>query len=142
MFRGDPSIYCKAHRIDQLRQRLELGPGFDDQDLVFPTQLGTPTRYGNLDRRHFKKIIRQANEKIRQGNEVDGVMDPELPTIRLYDLRHTMATLLLSKGVNPKIVSERLGHASITLTLDTYSHVLPTRQPDATQEIERLLFGT
>jgi len=53
-----------------------------------------------------------------------------------------MATLLLSKGVNPKIVSERLGHASIALTLDTYSHVLPTMQKDATEHMEKLMFGT
>jgi integrase len=53
-----------------------------------------------------------------------------------------MATLLLSKGVNPKIVSERLGHPSISLTLDTYSHVLPTMQKEATAEIEKILFGT
>jgi integrase len=63
----------------------------------------------------------------------------KLPEIRLYDLRHTTATLLLSEGVNPKIVSERLGHASIVLTLDTYSHVLPTMQEDATEKLEMLL---
>lgn len=66
----------------------------------------------------------------------------ELREIRLYDLRHTTATLLLSKGVNPKIVSERLGHASIVLTLNTYSHVLPTMQKDATDQTEKLMFGT
>lgn len=48
-----------------------------------------------------------------------------LPRIRFHDLRHTAATLLLGQGVNPKIVSEMLGHASISITLDTYSHVLP-----------------
>ncbi len=53
-----------------------------------------------------------------------------------------MATLLLSQGINPKIVSERLGHSSIALTLDTYLHVLPTMQKDATDQIERLLYGT
>ena len=72
---------------------------------------------------HFKPLLKKAN----------------LPEIRLYDLRHTTATLLLSKGVNPKIVSERLGHASIVLTLDTYSHVLPTMQDDATEKLEMLL---
>jgi integrase len=61
-----------------------------------------------------------------------------LPDIRLYDLRHTTATLLLSAGLNPKIVSERLGHASIVLTLDTYSHVLPTMQREATNELEAI----
>ena len=60
----------------------------------------------------------------------------------MYDLQHTTATLLLSAGENPKVVSERLGHASIVLTLDTYSHVLPTMQKEATNKIEKMMFGT
>jgi integrase len=60
---------------------------------------------------------------------------------RLYDLRHTCATLLLAAGENPKIVAERLGHASIVLTLDTYSHVLPNMQQSATEKLERMLHG-
>ncbi|CAM0497245.1 tyrosine-type recombinase/integrase [Thermoanaerobacter kivui] len=60
--------------------------------------------------------------------------------MRLYDLRHTCATLLLAAGENPKVVSERLGHASITLTLDTYSHVLPDMQKQATDKLEEMLF--
>lgn len=60
---------------------------------------------------------------------------------RLYDLRHTCATLLLAANVNPKIVSERLGHSTITLTLDTYSHVLPTMQRAAADQLETMLFG-
>nr|WP_085113537.1 tyrosine-type recombinase/integrase [Thermoanaerobacterium sp. PSU-2] len=63
-----------------------------------------------------------------------------LSDIRLYDLRHTCATLLLAIGENPKVVSERLGHASITLTLDTYSHVLPDMQKQATDKLEKMLF--
>ncbi|HEX8146578.1 MAG TPA: tyrosine-type recombinase/integrase [Pyrinomonadaceae bacterium] len=59
----------------------------------------------------------------------------------MYDLRHTCATLLLSAGEHPKVVSERLGHASITLTLDVYSHVLPTMQESASQKMESILFG-
>lgn len=116
----------KAHRREQLKARMKINDAYEDNDFVFPSELGTPTLYGNLDRRHFKKIIASAG----------------LPKIRLYDLRHTMATLLLSKGVNPKIVSERLGHSSIALTLDTYSHVLPTMQKDATDHMEKLMFGT
>ncbi len=60
--------------------------------------------------------------------------------IRLYDLRHTTATLLLQAGINPKIVSERLGHSTIVLTLDVYSHVLPNMQKDATDQLEQMLF--
>ena len=114
----------KAHRRVQLEARMKINDAYEDRDLIFPSEIGTATLYGNLDRRHFKKIIKTAG----------------LRRIRLYDLRHTMATLLLSKGVNPKIVSERLGHSSISLTLDTYSHVLPTMQKDATDQIEKLMF--
>ena len=62
-----------------------------------------------------------------------------LPQIRFHDLRHTCATLLLSENVNPKIVSEMLGHATIAITLDTYSHVLPTIQESAAQAMEDAL---
>jgi len=65
----------------------------------------------------------------------------ELPeTLNLYSLRHSCATLLLSAGVNPKVVSERLGHASIVLPLDTYSHV-PDMQQAASNKLEKILFG-
>ena len=115
----------KTHRRVQLENRMLINDAYADCGLVFPSEVGTPTLYGNLDRRHFKKIIKAAR----------------LRKIRLYDLRHTMATLLLLKGVNPKIVSERLGHSSIALTLDTYSHVLPTMQQDATDQMEKLMFA-
>jgi integrase len=62
-----------------------------------------------------------------------------LPQIRFHDLRHTCATLLLSKNVNPKVVSEMLGHATIAITLDTYSHVLPTMQESAAKAMEDAL---
>ena len=60
--------------------------------------------------------------------------------LRLYDLRHTCATLLLAAGINPKVAAERLGHSSITLTMDTYSHVLPTMQAEAAGRLEALLY--
>jgi integrase len=62
-----------------------------------------------------------------------------LPPIRFHDLRHTAATLLLSRGLNPKIVSEMLGHASIAITLDIYSHVLPHMQQQAADAMDDLL---
>jgi len=115
----------KAHRRKQLAERLKLGAAYENFDLVFASDIGTPLLHGNLLRRHFKPIRDKA----------------ELPKIRLYDLRHTTATLLLSVGENPKVVSERLGHASIVLTLDTYSHVLPTMQKTATDKMEKLMRG-
>lgn len=116
----------KEHKRIQLTERMKLGPDYENGDLVFATKIGTPVQHSNFARRHFKVIRDNAN----------------LPGIRLYDLRHTTATLLLSAGENPKVVSERLGHASIVLTLDTYSHVLPTMQKDSTSKIEKLMFGT
>lgn len=62
-----------------------------------------------------------------------------LPTIRLYDLRHTGATLALAAGVPPKVVSEQLGHASAAFTLDIYSHVLPQMQEEAAAKVEAVL---
>ena len=61
--------------------------------------------------------------------------------MRLYDLRHTCATLLLAAGENPKVIAERLGHASIRMTLEVYSHVLPTMQRQAADRLEELLFS-
>ncbi len=113
----------KRHRRKQLEAKMKLGKDYQNYDLVFASEIGTPLQKKNIRDRHFKPLLRKA----------------ELPDIRLYDLRHTMATLLLSADVNPKIVSERLGHASIVLTLDTYSHVLPTMQEDATDKLEILL---
>jgi len=73
----------------------------------------------------FKSILEQAG----------------LPRIRLYDLRHTAATLALAAGVSPKVVSEQLGHASAAFTLDTYAHVLPHMQDEAAAKVEAMLFG-
>ncbi|MGI8670402.1 MAG: tyrosine-type recombinase/integrase [Aridibacter sp.] len=119
-------LSLKKHRNRQLQERLKLGASYQNLDLVFASEVGTPIQHENFVRRHFKPILKNA----------------ELPDIRLYDLRHTTASLLLSAGENPKVVSERLGHASIVITLDTYSHVLPTMQKEATEKLERMLYGT
>jgi integrase len=116
----------KNHRRIQLEERMKLGAAYENLDLVFASEIGSIYDIKNLRNRHFKPIRDKA----------------DLPKIRLYDLRHTTATLLLSAGENPKVVSERLGHASIVLTLDTYSHVLPTMQAEATKKLEKLMFGT
>ena len=116
----------KAHRSGQLEERLKAGSLWENNDLVFTTETGTPVYPGNLRNRHFKPALERAG----------------LPgEIRLYDLRHSMATLLLAGNENPKIVSERLGHSSITLTLDVYSHVLPDMQKGAVEKLENLLFS-
>ncbi len=99
----------KEHRQRQDEERQVAGDAWKDRGLVFPTQVGTPVNYANLNHRSFKPLLKRAG----------------LPNIRFHDLRHTCATLLLSKGVHPKIVSDVLGHASVAITLDTYSHVIP-----------------
>jgi integrase len=115
----------QKHKIRQAETMLRLGAEYERNNLVFATDEGKPIRYGNLTKRYFHKILEKAG----------------LKGFRLYDLRHSTATLLLSEGINPKIVSERLGHASIVLTLDTYSHVLPDMQKEATSKLGKMLFG-
>jgi integrase len=114
------------HRRKQAESRLKKGADYQNNDLVFASGEGTPIILRNLVRRHFQPLLARAKLS---------------PTLRLYDLRHSCATLLLSAGENPKVVSERLGHASIVLTLDTYSHVLPSMQQAATEKLERILYG-
>ena len=116
----------RAHRSKQAAERLRAGIRYQDYDLVFATDTGQPLESHNLIKRHFKPVLKQA-----------GLQE----TIRLYDLRHTCATLLLAAGEHPKIVSEMLGHASIQLTLDTYSHVLPDMQQGAVAKLEDMLFS-
>lgn len=113
------------HRRKQAEARLKAGAQYQNNDLVFATSEGTPHSLRNLTERHFRPILKRAKLSA---------------SFRLYDLRHSCATLLLSAGENPKVVSERLGHASVVLTLDTYSHVLPTMQEAATEKLESLLF--
>lgn len=114
----------RAHRRQQLEAKLKLGAVWNDLDLIFASEIRPPLNPPNVTRA-FKKALEKA--KIRT-------------SIRLYDLRHTTATLLLQAGINPKVVSERLGHSTIVLTLDVYSHVLPSMQQEATAHLEEMIF--
>jgi integrase len=107
----------------QNEHRLKFGETWQDYNLVFPSNTGTPLSIRNLERRHFKPLLVKAN----------------LPDIRLYDLRHSCATLLLADGENIKVVSERLGHADGALVLRTYAHVSPSMQRSATERMEKIL---
>lgn len=102
-----------------------MSTGGDPRSLIFRDADGCPFRQRQLARVHFKPLLRSAG----------------LPNIRLYDLRHTAATLALSARVSPKIVSEQLGHASVAFTLQVYSHVLPHMQDTAVLAIEALLLN-
>jgi integrase len=121
------SVVCalSKHRRQQAEERLKAGSAYQSLDLVFATCEGQPLIRLNVVQKHFKPILKRA--KLSE-------------TLRLYDLRHTCATLLLSANENPKVVSERLGHSSITLTMDVYSHVLPDMQQGASDKLESLLF--
>ncbi len=112
------------HRIRQYEQKLKLGAAWNDLDLVFPSEVGTPLNPPNITRA-FKRILAKANLRT---------------SIRLYDLRHSTASLLLEAETHPKIVSERLGHSSIVLTMDTYSHVAPHLQQTASERLDDMLF--
>jgi integrase len=92
--------------------------------LVFASSVGTPLEPRNLTRQ-FKTLLATA----------------KLPDMRVHDLRYSRATLLLAQGVNPRVVMETLGHSQVSLTLNTYSHVLPSLQRDAAARINRV-FGS
>jgi len=112
------------HRDRQKAERLML-EGIDESlDLVFTHPDGRPLQPQNVSQ-SFGNIIRRTG----------------LRTIRLHDLRHTSATLALQAGIHPKVVSERLGHSSIAITLDTYSHVVPGLHEAAASELASLIFG-
>ena len=114
----------KDHRRRQAEERLVVGQYWADgcePDLIFTSSTGTYLRQSNVHRRHFKPMLEKA----------------QLPDMRMYDLRHSAASLLLALGENPKVVQERLGHSTITLTMDTYSHVLEGMQQQATSRLEQ-----
>ena len=119
-------IELPAFVVDALHEHRKrmLAEGHDvKKGLVFCDTDGGYLRRSNVARRSFKRILGRAN----------------LPPIRFHDLRHTAASLLLLLGENPKVVQERLGHSRIEVTLNTYSHVLPTMQKEAAQKLNKLL---
>jgi Site-specific recombinase XerD len=113
----------KQHRIHQNEQRLATGSIWEEHDLLFCNTIGRPIEVGNMIRRSFRPLLQKAG----------------LPIIRFHDLRHSCASLLLTMGVHPKVVQELLGHSQISVTLDTYSHVLPSLQGEAISQLETLL---
>lgn len=116
-----PKLVLQAlerHKADQEKQRKELAEAYHDQDLVFPAVDGAPWH---------PDAFSSAYRTLAGGK------------IRLHDLRHTATTLLVRGGVHPKIIADRLGHATTRLTLDTYSHVLPGMDDDAVRKIDQQL---
>jgi integrase len=115
---GDATASLEAHQARQLELKSWLGAAWRDFDLVFPSEIGTPGDHANV-LHAFHRVTDKAH----------------LPRLRVHALRHTAATLLL-KGVPAKVVSEMLGHASVAITLDLYSYVLPDMQDQAVAAME------
>jgi integrase len=114
----------RNHEAAQEEERMILDSVWEEYGLVFTSQTGKPMRAWSLTGGLFKRLL------IRAG----------LPEeTRFHDLRHTCATLLLSQGTHPKMVQDLLGHATISITLDTYSHVLPNMQEQVASAMENAL---
>jgi integrase len=114
----------REHWRRQAEQRLLLGAGWQDHDLVFPNPYGA-SQYPETVSRTFTEHVAKLG----------------LPAIRLHDLRHTWASVALASGVHVKVVQERLGHSTSLITLDTYSHVLPALHDEAASTVSNLLRG-
>jgi len=114
----------KAQRARQAEERLALGANYFDRDLVFARPTGDPL--------HPIEVTRAFAARARS---------LDLPRIRYHDLRHTWASLALSAGEHPKVVQERLGHSTIALTLDTYSHLVPEMQEGAAERVASSFLG-
>jgi integrase len=112
----------RAHRARQAMERLAAGERWVDLDLVFPSEHGTLADGPNITHR-FHKLLKRA----------------ALPPMRFHDLRHACASLLLVQGVHPRVVMETLDHSQISLTMNTYSHVLPALQREAADRMQSVL---
>ena len=123
----DPATVAilRDHRRRQLEERLAVGSGYMDDGYVFARPDGRPWN-PELISRVFDRLAARTG----------------LPRIRLHDLRHTHTTHLLAAGVNVRIVSQRLGHASVAFTLDIYGHVLPGQQASAAEAVAALVDGS
>lgn len=121
-----PSVVAslRRHQHSQRDRRDAAGNDWAEQDLVFTTRHGRPVHPRN-DYRTFRALLQRA----------------EVRTIRLHDLRHTAASLLLAQGVHPRVVMEILGHSQISLTMNTYSHVMPQTVRDAADRMEDALWN-
>jgi len=112
----------QRHLIIQNKEKAKVVKRWKDNDLMFPSSVGTPISQRNLFR-HFKNILRKLG----------------LPIIRFHDLRHTAASLMLNYGIPPIIVSRRLGHSKVSITLDIYGHLIPEMQDEAAKLIDDLI---
>ena len=111
----------KQHRVKQIEARLKVGEAWIDHDLVFCKTDGSFLPASTLQYQ-FEALLK----------------DADIEHIRFHDLRHSAATILLTMGVHPKVVQELLGHSQISMTMDIYSHVLPSMQREAMNKLNDL----
>jgi len=114
----------RSHRSRQLEERLSLGSHWQETGLVFTSTIGTPLDHRNVVRK-FHALLEKA----------------KLPRFRFHDLRHSCASLLIAQGVPARTVMEILGHSQISLTMNTYAHVMPAMKMEAIDLMESILTG-
>ena len=113
----------RRQKVRQAEEKKAMGERWQENGLVFPSSIGTPMNRHNLFLRYFKPLLKKAG----------------LPDITFHDLRHSFATIMLFEwGVTPRTVQEMMGHSSIKITMDIYSHVMPNHQADEIRRLERL----
>ena len=120
-----PNVLINCLKIERkkfLENKFKYGNEFEDNDLVVCTKNGKPVKPTNLSSA-FKKDVKKVG----------------LPIIRFHDLRHTHATMLIQQNINPKVIQERLGHSRIGITLDIYSHVLPSMQQEVAMKLDKIV---
>jgi integrase len=127
----------KAWHTEQKQQRLRAGDAWVTGDYVFTWEDGRPYRPDYVTNEFGKAHGAVQYEAVEDGKKVT----KHLPAIRLHDLRQGFASLALQRGIHPKVVGEQLGHSSITVTIDTYSHVIPQLQEEAVGKVAEAVFG-
>lgn len=115
----------KTHKACQTEERMFLGSDYCDNELVIAKNDGTPLRARSLEN-HWYKLLEESG----------------LPRIRFHDLRHTHASMMAAAGVSAKAVSDRLGHSTVSFTLDTYTHLYRDQQDEAAARLQNVLYGT
>ena len=122
-FKGGTARHLRSHKARQGEEKLRLGADYADSEQVFTKEVGGILPPWEVWR-HFAKLLHRSG----------------LPTVPFHTLRHTAATLMLENGEHPKVVQEILGHANISQTLGTYSHVTPNMQSEAAERLDTVLF--
>ena len=113
----------RKHRPRQSEAKLILDPAYEDQGLIFASAKGTPLEASNVVNRSFKPLLKRAG----------------ITRIKFHELRHTCASVMAKAGVMPRYAPDRLGHADVSLTMDTYPHVLPDTRAEVAKKIEEAI---